>query len=258
MGYERPFRITFPIVLIGYFFNLTLVSAVGGDAIRMWEIHRTGLPPAAAFNSVTIDRLMQYLAHILIVVVVLPASFRLVSDPLLRHGVLLLIAATMLGFCVGMLLDRVPLPSGLRRVAKVLGQFSVDLRRVLLAPKPAAVAILLGLCNQAGVTLVVIILAAGLGLPITWLQCAVVVPLSMLATALPVSIGGWGVREGAFVTGFGLLGIAAPDALALSVLFGLLNMAVRLPGGILWLTMSRDRTPARSPVDHKVERPLVP
>jgi uncharacterized membrane protein YbhN (UPF0104 family) len=237
MGYERPFRVTFPIVLIGYFFNLTLVSAVGGDAVRMWEIHRSGLPPAPAFISVTIDRLMQYLAHILIVIAALPASFQLVPDPAVRRGLLLFVAASALGFVIAMLLDRLPLVRRRFRLADVLGQFSVDLRRVLLVPSRAMSTVFLGLCNQCGVVLVVIILAWGLALPVTWLQCVVIVPLSLLATAIPISIGGWGVRESAFVTGFWLVGVSAPDALALSVLFGILNLLVRLPGALVWLTV---------------------
>jgi glycosyltransferase 2 family protein len=238
MGYERPFRVTFPIVLIGYFFNLTLVSAVGGDAVRMWEINRSGLPPAPAFISVAIDRLIQYFAHILIVVAALPASFQLVPDPALRRGLLLFVTASALGLVVATLLDRLPLAKLRFRLAGVLGQFSADLRRIVLVPSRAVSTVFLGLCNQCGVVLVVIILAWGLALPVTWLQCVVIVPLSLLATAIPISIGGWGVRESAFVTGFGLVGVSASDALVLSVLFGILNLLVRLPGGLVWLTAS--------------------
>ena len=45
-----------------------------------------------------------------------------------------------------------------------------------------------------------------------------------------------------FVAGFALVGVTAPDALTLSVLFGLLSMAVRLPGGLIWLAMRNERT----------------
>jgi hypothetical protein len=62
-----------------------------------------------------------------------------------------------------------------------------------------------------------------------------IVPIAFLVTALPLSIGGWGARESGFVVGFGWVGLAATDALALSILFGVLNMAVRLPGGLIWL-----------------------
>jgi uncharacterized membrane protein YbhN (UPF0104 family) len=240
MGYPRGFWTTFPIVLVGYFFNLTLLSAVGGDAIRMWQINRTGLPPAAAIISVAIDRLMQYLAHLLIVIAALPFSFSLVSNPALRAGVVLLAAASVLGFLIAMLLDRISPRIRWLHLSQLLGEFSIALRRILLVPSRAMSTILLGLCNQCGVVLVVIILAKGLALPVTWLQCVVIVPLALLATTIPISIGGWGVRESAFVIGFGLLGVPAADALALSVLFGIVNLVVRLPGGLVWLAL-RDR-----------------
>jgi hypothetical protein len=258
MGYERPFRVTFPIVLIGYFFNLTLVSAVGGDAVRMWEIHRSGLPPAQAFISVTIDRLIQYLAHILIVIAALPAAFQLVPDTAVRRALLLFVAASVLGLVVAMLLDRLPRPMRRFRLAGVLGQFSQDLRRVLLVPNRAMSTVFLGLCNQCSVVLVVIILAWGLALPVTWLQCVVIVPLSMLATAIPISIGGWGVRESAFVTGFGLVGASASDAIVLSVLFGILNLVVRLPGALVWLAATNhQRTLLRARATGTLQQPAA-
>jgi hypothetical protein len=65
----------------------------------------------------------------------------------------------------------------------------------------------------------------------------VIVPLSLLATA--ILIGGWDVRESAFVTRFGFVGVSPSDALVLSVLFGLLNLLVRLPGALVLLTVRR-------------------
>src|SRR5581483_12512044 len=38
-------------VLIGYFFNQTLPSTVGGDAFRAWGIYRHGVPGEDAFAS---------------------------------------------------------------------------------------------------------------------------------------------------------------------------------------------------------------
>jgi hypothetical protein len=52
---------------------------------------------------------------------------------------------------------------------------------------------------------------------------------------LPISIGGWGVREGAMVVALHGFGISAEDALLPSVLFGLCAVAATLPGGILWV-----------------------
>ena len=44
-----------------------------------------------------------------------------------------------------------------------------------------------------------------------------IVPAVMLVSMAPISFAGWGVREGAMIVGLGLAGIAAADALAVSV-----------------------------------------
>ena len=56
---------------------------------------------------------------------------------------------------------------------------------------------------------------------------------------IPVSIAGWGVREGAMVVAFGFVGIPAADALVVSLTFGALLVAAGMPGGILWLLSGR-------------------
>ena len=80
----------------------------------------------------------------------------------------------------------------------------------------------------------VIILSESLNLNINWLNLFLVVPLTALFMILPVSIAGWGVREGVMVIGLGYLGVVPEEALALSILFGLLMLFFAIPGGILW------------------------
>ncbi len=249
MGYALRLRILFPLVLIGLFFNLTLPSTIGGDAVRMWKIHRLGLPGTAAVVSVMIDRLVALLAILVLVLVSAPALFALIPDRAARVGVLLLLAAGFLAFAAAMVLDRLRLAFSRFRLLRGLAQLSADLRRVLLVPRTAAPALLFSLLNQGGVVGVVGFLAHGLGVPVGWLQCLVIVPLAILVTVLPISIAGWGVREGAFVTGFGLVGVPAADALALSVMFGLLNTLICLPGGLVWLASGERLRVPRLPRD---------
>lgn len=92
------------------------------------------------------------------------------------------------------------------------------------------------------------VLSEGLqpGSPLWW-QAALVAPAVMLAAALPVSLGGWGVREGAMVFALGLFGTAAGEALALSVAYGLMLALTGALGALAWVLTSRSpRTrPAR-------------
>jgi len=78
-------------------------------------------------------------------------------------------------------------------------------------------------------------LVRGLDLPVTWVDCLALIPPVILATTLPISIGGWGVREGAMVVALGAIGVPAEGALVLSVVVGLVGMASALPGGLIWL-----------------------
>ena len=54
------------------------------------------------------------------------------------------------------------------------------------------------------------------------------VPLALLVITLPISVAGWGVREAVLVFALGLGGVAAHDALAVSVTWGALLLALGL------------------------------
>jgi glycosyltransferase 2 family protein len=236
----------FPLVLIGSFFNMTLPSSIGGDAMRIWLAHRAGVAGRAAVTSVLIDRLAGLAALLILVAMGLPALFARVADPAIRLGVVGLLMAGCCGLAFLMLLDHIPLrliPARLGRLKPLQSAFafSAELRSVLLAPRAAVPVILLSLLNQLGYVAAVWLLARGLSIPVGPTECLIVVPFAILAAMLPVSIAGWGMREGAFVAGFGFLGIASGQALSLSLLLGLLTILVSLPGGAIWLLLPGGR-----------------
>jgi hypothetical protein len=57
----------------------------------------------------------------------------------------------------------------------------------------------------------------------------------ILMMIVPISIGGWGVREGAFIFLLGHLGVSSAESFLLSVLFGLTLILASLPGIVFWL-----------------------
>ncbi|MBE9556580.1 MAG: flippase-like domain-containing protein, partial [Proteobacteria bacterium] len=81
----------------------------------------------------------------------------------------------------------------------------------------------------------------GLGLNVGLFESLVLVPAVILLSTVPVSIGGWGLREGLMVVALGLAGVPADAALSVSILFGLAMIVAGLPGGVLWL-MAGGRT----------------
>jgi uncharacterized membrane protein YbhN (UPF0104 family) len=62
------------------------------------------------------------------------------------------------------------------------------------------------------------------------------VPPISLIQLVPISLAGWGIREAGMVVILAGFGVPAEAALAISVLMGLLLLAIGLPGGLIWLT----------------------
>lgn len=92
----------------------------------------------------------------------------------------------------------------------------------------------------------VFVLALAMGLGLSLGGALVLVPTALFIAMLPISIGGWGVREGAFVVLLRLAGLDAVEALSLSLLSRLVNLVVDLPGLWLFVTqgLGRDRVSA--------------
>lgn len=243
MGRRLAFRQALPIVLIGYFFNLTLISSIGGDIVRIWKAYRAGLPSGIAASSVIIERLAQVLAHFLIIAASIPLLFARIPNTFIRAAVVVLVLLGAVGFAALLTLDRWPAPLQKLLSFGAFAQFAKYFRRVLLVPATAVPVVFLGFVNQMTTVVVVAILSGGLHLPVGFVDCLIIAPAAFLLTAVPVSIAGWGVREGAFIVGFSYVGLASADALSLSLLFGLLNTAVRLPGALIWLAMPDKRVP---------------
>ena len=69
IGSALPFTISFKIFYIGLFFNQTLPSSVGGDAVRMYLANKEGLSLTSAINSVLLERIATLLGLIILVVI---------------------------------------------------------------------------------------------------------------------------------------------------------------------------------------------
>jgi glycosyltransferase 2 family protein len=239
MGHRRGLRISLPLTMIGLFFSQTLPTSIGGDGVRAWELHRDGVAMSTAVSSVLIDRAAGLLGVCLLITATLPLLWDLVPNPAVQSGVVLLVAVGYAGIAVALLLDRLPEALSRFRVVRGVAALSTSLRAVILEPRAALGALGASLVYQLGIVAVVFALARGIHIPVTPVACLVIVPVANLSALLPISISGWGVREGAFVAGFGLVGVAAADAIALSVLSALLAMLVGLAGGLVWLARRR-------------------
>lgn len=234
-GNVRRFAPTLGMVLIGHFFNQTLPSSVGGDAVRAWCAWRTGLAPADAAATVVLDRVISLVAPLMLTACTLPWLIAVIPYPAARAAVIGVLIAGIGGLLALTALARfAPFFSRRPRWHVALALLAPARRlafsaRSMLASMALSIGVLVIFCY------IVFDLAVTLGTRVTLGDCLLLIPPVFLASAIPVSIAGWGVREGAMVIALGFADVPPAVAFATSVLFGLTIAVASLPGAALWL-----------------------
>ena len=226
----------FRITLIGSFFGQTLISFLSGDAIRVYEIVRRKVDLRTAATTVFLDRVVGVAGMVFLMAAALPAFLSTFQSATLRLGAIVSTAAGIAGVIVFIALGIV-LPQRLREVRYIgwLVDFASASRHLIARTPVAIFALTLGIAVQIANVLAVWILAHGVELPVSLGECFMIVPTVSLIAMMPISIAGWGVREGAMVVAFGALGYDTETVLAVSVALGLAQLLVSLPGSIVWL-----------------------
>ena len=225
------------VTAIGVFFAQVLPS-VAGEGVRAWLLVRLGCDWRSALTSVVIDRGVGVglLVAMGFVILLLPSSLTALGGyrdmVLIIYGVLLLAGAFGLAFA-----PTIVLPLTRWRYSRWFGTLALDGRRVLLGPNGPRI---LGIgCLIHVLTIVVVWLlgrAQGLVFPLP--DAAVLLMVMVGVTLVPISIGGWGLREVAVISLLGYHGIAPEKALLFSVCFGLTLVMGSLPGAVAWLVYS--------------------
>jgi uncharacterized protein (TIRG00374 family) len=245
----RAFRITWA----GAFFNQILPGSVGGDVAKALIVAQGEERKAAVFGTVILDRLVGLATVVIIATLaILPVLGR---DEL--RPVVWLIVVLLAGGAVGMTVYFNP---ALRRRLKarrlpfreVLEEVDDVLKTMHHAPRTILEAVGLSAAGQAATILGIYALAVSLGagdVPVG--DFFLIEPIIFLVTAVPVSVGGWGVEQVAYAHLFGMAGMAATTAVALSVVYKLSVLALSLPGGVLFAAGATRRGAA--PVAAEVE-----
>jgi len=245
---------TLKVYYIGVFFSLVLPgAAVGGDAMRMWFARRAGLDLATAVNSVMLERAVTVLGLVVLVAVTQPLLLARVPDIPGAWVFPVLLVVCIAGILVLSVLDRVPVSLRRWRLVSGLATLAAATRKLFFHPGWGGGTLAVAVIGHVNLSLAAYVLALGLNLNVDVVDCLVLIPPVVLTTILPISIGGWGVREGAMVTAFGFVGVEHQSALVLSVLFAIVGMVTALPGGLVFL-LSGEHRPAPAELEgNKIE-----
>jgi uncharacterized membrane protein YbhN (UPF0104 family) len=222
--------------VIGTFFNQTLPSSIGGDAVRLWLVARAGAGWRAATYSIFVDRAIGLIALAVIIAASLPWSLHLIGDANGRSALLILDFVALAGGAGFLVLGRLQWP-WLKRWwgTHHLHACAVIADRVIVSrgrgPKIAVLSLLVHILAIVIAWCVVQSIAA----PVMFSQIFQLIPPVMLITMLPISIAGWGVREATMGLAFGYAGLMPTEGVNVSLLFGAVSFIVGAFGGLVWI-----------------------
>ena len=237
LGFPQPFRAFLAYYFIGMYLNLFAPSTIVGDVGRGLFLAENRKRLGAALHSVVADR-MSGLAMLLL----LSAGGFLVFGPtvlppLLSYGVIAAAITLPVAWWVISLIVtffNFPQPLARRFVEKFILPYQKDATTLGYACVLSYVFHWLQLGLQ-------VLLAYALNLPVPLWYLMLFIPLVHILSALPVSFGGIGVREGGYVAFLGLIGVGKDQALAFGVLWSVLVLAAGAIGGVVMAFSSQAR-----------------
>lgn len=225
---------------LAMFLNQVLPGGVSGDAFRAWRHGRRaqeqhGAGPAV--RAVIIERVANQMVMALCILASMALWPWMPGAVSVSVWALLIAAAAMIGVAALALalLAR-------RNTGGAMARFFDDAREALVRrgslPAQVGLGLLVVACCLAMFYCAAHAVDAGLSL----LHLLALVPATLFAMTIPISIGGWGVREASAVALWTMAGLPAEEALASSILYGLLTLLAALPGVVV-LLVDRRRQP---------------
>ncbi|HEX2040485.1 MAG TPA: lysylphosphatidylglycerol synthase transmembrane domain-containing protein [Acidimicrobiales bacterium] len=222
--------------LAGVFVGNFLPSTIGGDVLRVSRLSASSGRGPDSFASVVLERLTGWLVLPVITLVALalnPALLRLglASQAALAVsiGTLVLLGVVLVLASNPRLGARLEGHEGMRRFVHAVHLGLVRFRR---NPGLAFEVLVAGFVYQLAVVLAAFLVGHALGLGVGWTAMMAFMPAVAILQVLPVTIGGLGVREGAFVLFLSRsgLGVTTEQAIALGLVLYGVNLLVSLAG----------------------------
>lgn len=244
-GIRLPLKKVMSFYFVGLYFSNFLPANLGGDVVRIYDVHRSGGNTEGAVAATFFDRLFGLVALALLAMVAALSSVSVMQNTVIMASGLGL--AVVLAAVLGVTFSK-RLAKRLEWILRPAG-FS-GLRTRLRAIYDSAYAYRVQtrlLWSTTGVALIVQVLrvlvhyevALALGIEVPMKYYFLFIPVIAILIALPISINGIGVREGAGILFFGQVGVSQAEAFSMGFLAYLVGVAVSLIGGAMFVVRGR-------------------
>jgi glycosyltransferase 2 family protein len=250
VGIPLPAWDIFRMGAVGLLFNSFLPGAVGGDGVKVGWLVARKFPPRAAFLSVVMDRLSGLGAMVICSAVFIGFRYewlmRSATVAAMIHAVILYLVGVVVLVSISFFLasrgavSRLPKRFPARAAAV---EFAETYSLFLGAWRATGIAASISLFTLLAYFFTFFCAAEAVGVHVPMVDFLAIMPVVDVAAALPISAGGFGVREAAFSTLLGqLAGVPSAEAVSISFAGALATM---LWGGLGLFALPARRREAR-------------
>jgi glycosyltransferase 2 family protein len=232
-------------LLMGIFFSMFLPTIVGTDVGRMVEMSREGDNSARVISSVLLDRLIGLIALVVVALVALAiGGAQYIEDQIVG----LLIVGILVALIVGWLLFfnkafmhlfdwtlRLPI---IKRFAPNFRELYQTLYHLHNQPRLLISTLVVSLIMEVLEILSVIAAGKAIGVEIEPLYFFIFMPIIWVIVIIPITIGGLGLREGAFAFFFSQVGMTSAHATGMSLIYYSYSLVIGILGGVIFLSRS--------------------
>ncbi|OGD24215.1 MAG: hypothetical protein A2Y56_06000, partial [Candidatus Aminicenantes bacterium RBG_13_63_10] len=220
-----------------------LPTRFGGDVVRIWDGSKFSRSLVKSTAVVVVERVTGLIILFLFALTV--SLFRLdmarripvVWVSLLVGLAGLLAAAFFLSPPAGRFLARLSDRGWVGRLSSKVRGFRDVVVSYRRKPGPFFLALGWALALQVNVILYYFLIGHALGMRVPLLDYFIFIPIVLLLQTIPLTIGGLGLRESAYVAVFRFYGVAAETAVSFSLVADVaVGLAVGLIGGIIYVT----------------------
>jgi glycosyltransferase 2 family protein len=230
--------------LVASFFNNFLPSNIGGDVIRIRDTARPAQSATVATMVILSDRVLGLIALFLVAALGASAAAEFPAHAALPIWPSWLWAG--FAICTVAAAPAVLAPIGFGRLLQPLTVFHPEwvgdridkltetLSRFRRQPGTVATCFIVAVGVQASMIIYYLAVIHALHLPVGVWDLAVIVPISFVVQLIPLSIGGFGVREATFSLYFARIGLPIESALVMSLVGAALLMLFSTSGAAVW------------------------
>jgi len=211
--------------------NTLLITSIGGLVVKVGLAVQAGVPVIRGISAAVTDRLMTLAALVALAALAMPGFSQLYHNHQLNIYIPAIISAVVAVFAFAVIFLRRNIMAMISSSSKIEACLSYLKDMATDLPLMGRV-LVISLAAQIFYFIAVFFIVHSTGINISFSTLLIVLPVITLIASLPLSIGGWGIREGAFVYGLGLLGVPMETAFLISIQIGLVSILAIIIAGI--------------------------